>query len=232
MKLNNKFLLIWLILMILFWGILCYSVSAVQRIITYNEINTVMPEIYEYEEFEDPEAPYNNKIDMLVSNNSVAIWGESFSVIDLISEFEDENAYVGIDVSKWQGEIDWEQVKNSGVKYVMIRCGFRGYGSTGTLVKDPNFDTYIQGALENNLYVGVYFFSAAITEEEAIQEAQFVLDCVRDYDIKYPIAYDFEYFGEIFDNSTGNAYRTNGLTSEQINQNAKAFLGYIKNNSD
>ena len=123
-------------------------------------------------------------------------------------------------------------MKASGVKYVMIRCGYRGYGSNGTIVKDPYFDTYVKGALENDLYVGVYFFSAATTEAEAIEEAAYVLKWCKDYKITYPIAYDFEYFGNLFDAESGNPYRTNGLTNSQLNKNAKAFLGYIKTHSE
>lgn len=151
---------------------------------------------------------------------------------NIIDNYEDDNAYVGIDVSKWQGDIDWKRVADSGVKYVMIRCGYRGYSSTGTIVEDPKFHEYINGAIDNGLFVGVYFFSAAINEAEAIEEAQFVLDVCKEYNITYPIAYDFEYFGELFDVNTGNSYRTNGLTQEQINKNAKAFINYIKNNSE
>lgn len=151
---------------------------------------------------------------------------------DVIKNYENENAYVGIDVSKWQGNIDWKKVSDSGVKYAMIRCGYRGYSNAGTIAEDPKFHEYINGALENGLFVGVYFFSTAINENEAIEEAQFVLDICKEYDITYPIAYDFEYFGELFDSKTGNPYRTNGLTNKQINENAKAFINYIKKNSE
>ena len=231
MKLNKKFIIVFLnLIFILLFIFGTQNVLASGEVIEYNGITTTMPEVSEYYESEDPEKPIVTN--MKTRSAVVATtWGMPISVTELIDKFEDENTYVGIDVSKWQGNIDWKQVKESGVKYVMIRCGFRGYGSSGTLVEDPYFHTYMKGALENDLYVGVYFFSAATTEEEAIQEAEFVLECCKDYNIAYPIVYDFEYFGELFDAETGNPYRTNGLTNEQINKNAQAFLGYIRKNS-
>lgn len=153
-----------------------------------------------------------------------------YNIKELMEKYNDKDIAFGIDVSKWQGNIDWKKVADSNVKYVMIRCGYRGY-SEGTVLEDPKFQEYIKGALENKLKVGVYFFSSAINEEEAIEEAKFVLECVKDYKITYPIAYDFEYFGELFGDEE-KPYRTNGLTKEQINKNAKAFIDYIKNNSE
>ena len=209
------------------------EVYATGKEITYNEIKTTMPEIVENDDSEDPEKPKNSKLksNLAFIQTVGTTYGMQIPVSDLIDTYESDESYIGIDVSKWQGDIDWKAVKDSGVKYVMIRCGFRGYGSNGTIVQDQYFNDNMKGALENGLYVGVYFFSTAITEEEAIQEAEFVLECCKEYDIKYPIVYDFEYFGELFDEETGNPYRTNGLTSEQINKNAEAFLGYIRANS-
>lgn len=102
---------------------------------------------------------------------------------------------MGIDVSIYQGEIDWEQVKEAGVEFVMIRLGYRGYG-TGKIVEDANFRTNLEGAAEAGLDVGVYFFSQAISEEEAIEEADFVLDTLAGYPLTMPIAYDWEYIDE------------------------------------
>ena len=89
---------------------------------------------------------------------------------------------MGIDVSKWNGNIDWNAVKNSGVSYVIIRCGYRG-SSQGALIEDPKFRANIQGATAAGLKVGVYFFTQAVDEVEAIEEASMVLDMVRNYRI-------------------------------------------------
>ncbi len=98
---------------------------------------------------------------------------------------------LGIDVSKWNGRIDWNAVKNSGVSYVIIRCGYRG-SSQGMLVEDPRFAANIKGATNAGLKVGVYFFSQAVDEVEAVYEASFVLDKVKNYRISYPIFLDVE----------------------------------------
>ncbi len=98
---------------------------------------------------------------------------------------------LGIDVSKWNGNIDWTAVKNSGVSYVIIRCGYRG-SSAGALIKDSKFETNIKEAINAGLKVGVYFFSQAIDKNEAVEEASMVLECVKNYKISYPIFLDVE----------------------------------------
>ena len=231
MKIKNKFFI--LVLMIILGCFMVQDVNATGEIISYDGITTVMPEGVSDSDAEDPEAVQNN-IENYISSIITpvgATYGMQISSEDLIEKYSSDTTVVGIDVSKWQGKIDWEKVKDSGIKYVIIRCGYRGYGSEGTLVKDGNFVQNIEGALENDLEVGVYFFSAAINKEEAIQEAKAVLDACEGYEINLPIIYDFEYFGEKFDPQTGNPYRTNGLSNKQINANAKAFLGYIRENS-
>ncbi len=104
------------------------------------------------------------------------------------------NATIGIDVSKWNGSIDWKAVKNSGVSFVIIRCGYRG-SSQGVLVEDPKYSSNIKGALAAGLKVGVYFFTQAIDEVEAIEEASFVLEQIKDYKISYPVFLDVESSG-------------------------------------
>ncbi len=113
---------------------------------------------------------------------------------------------LGIDVSKWNGDINWTAVKNSGVSYVIIRCGYRGY-STGVLVEDPTFKTNIEGAIAAGIKVGVYFFSQAITEVEAVQEASMVIDMIDSYRISYPVFIDIEASGGRAD-SLSNTTRT------------------------
>ncbi len=98
---------------------------------------------------------------------------------------------MGIDVSKWNGNIDWKAVKNSGVSYVIIRCGYRG-SSKGALIEDPKFKTNIEGAIAAGLKVGVYFFTQAVDEVEAVEEASMVLSLVSKYKISYPIFLDVE----------------------------------------
>lgn len=104
-------------------------------------------------------------------------------------------ARLGIDVSAHQGEIDWTQVAEAGMEFAMIRVGYRGYG-TGKIVEDPYFRTNLEGATEAGLDVGVYFFSQAISVEEALEEAAFVLEVLGDTELAMPVVYDWEYIDE------------------------------------
>ncbi len=98
---------------------------------------------------------------------------------------------LGIDVSRWNGTIDWSAVKNSGVNYAIIRCGYRG-SSSGALIEDSMFRTNIQGAVNAGIKVGVYFYTQATTEAEAIEEASFVVSMIKNYGLSYPVYLDVE----------------------------------------
>ncbi|MDE7224377.1 MAG: hypothetical protein K2O34_11450, partial [Acetatifactor sp.] len=95
------------------------------------------------------------------------------------------NATVGIDVSKWNREIDWDKVKAAGVDFVIIRAGYRG-STTGSLVVDPYFEANIKGASMAGVKVGVYFFTQAVNEVEAVEEASMVLELTPEYSLDYP----------------------------------------------
>lgn len=108
-------------------------------------------------------------------------------------KYEDDKyiSSLGIDVSYYQGGIDWSKVKQEGMEFVIIRLGYRGYGN-GKLVVDNNFHKYIKEAVNAGLEVGVYFFSQAVNEQEAIEEAEFVINNIKDYEITYPVCFDTE----------------------------------------
>ena len=125
---------------------------------------------------------------------------------------------MGIDVSKWNGSIDWNAVKNSGVNYVIIRVGYRG-SSQGALIDDPKFKTNIKGATAAGIKVGVYFFTQAVDEVEAVQEASMVLDRISGYKISYPVFLDVE-------GSGGRGDRIDSATRTAV---CKAFCNTIKN---
>ena len=140
--------------------------------------------------------------------------------------YEDEEngvtSRIGIDVSEFQGEdIDWKQVRESGIEFVIIRLGYRAYGETGELVLDDMFDRNMQGALDAGLDVGVYFFSQAITPGEAVEEAEFVLEHVRGYETDGPIVYDTE---EI----KGDTARTDNNTRQEFTNYCKVFCDTIE----
>lgn len=125
---------------------------------------------------------------------------------------------MGIDVSKWNGSIDWNAVRNSGVSYVIIRCGYRG-SSTGALIEDPKFVSNIKGAKAAGLKVGVYFFSQAVNEVEAVEEASMVLNLVKGYGLNYPVFLDVEASG-------GRGDSINAATRTAV---CKAFCATIQN---
>ncbi len=103
---------------------------------------------------------------------------------------------LGIDVSEFQEDIDWEQVRDAGIEFVMIRVGFRGYGEEGGLNADANAQTYYQGAKQAGLKIGAYFFSQAINPAEAAMEAMFALEQVKDWELDMPLVYDWEYISD------------------------------------
>jgi GH25 family lysozyme M1 (1,4-beta-N-acetylmuramidase) len=111
---------------------------------------------------------------------------------------------LGIDVSEFQGDIDWEAVKNAGVRFVFIRVGWRGL-SEGTLNPDKRAQTYYEGAKAAGLLVGGYFFSQSISVEEAIQEAEYALELMEGWELELPLVYDWEYTGP--ENRTANVDR-------------------------
>ena len=116
------------------------------------------------------------------------------------SKFDGYRIKEVIDVSKYQRDIDWNKVKQSGIDYAIIRGGFRGYGENGSLNTDEYFEKNMKGALSAGIEVGVYIFSQAISAKEAVEEAKYVLNLVKGYDVSLPIVMDFEYSSS----STGN----------------------------
>lgn len=116
---------------------------------------------------------------------------------------------IAIDVSEFQTDINWAAVREAGVRVVMIRVGYRGYGS-GKLVEDAKFREYVENALSENLRVGVYFYTQGINMEEGVEEAHFVLDIIKDYNITCPVAIDTEalYVDDARTNDLDNTART------------------------
>lgn len=147
---------------------------------------------------------------------------ECFGTVDGFKTYQSDTitGAIGIDVSSHQGYIDWPAVAASGVDYAIIRAGFRGYSDGGTN-EDECFRDNIQGALDSGLDVGVYFFSQALDQEEAVAEAQEVLDMVSGYDLRYPIYFDWE---PIEDPDA----RTATISATELTQCAQAFCSTIE----
>lgn len=125
----------------------------------------------------------------------------------------------GVDVSKWQGKIDWTKVKNSGIDFAIIRIGYRG--EDGVIYRDANADYNIQQASAAGLPIGVYFFSTSISESEALEEALWTTEAIAGYKISYPVVYDCEGYN----NPNSRMYK---LTATERTDNAISFLKSVK----
>ena len=141
---------------------------------------------------------------------------------DQIEPKDEDNRLIvkGIDVAKWQGIIDWDKVKASGITFAMIRVGYRTLDK-GVIVEDPYAKYNLQEAEKNDIKIGAYFFSTAIDEKEAIEEAKWVADFIAPYSITYPVAYNCEGF-----NNPDN--RQYGMSKELRTDMAISFLNEMK----
>ena len=147
------------------------------------------------------------------------------AISDVQYYFNDNGALssmVGIDVSHHNGKIDWAAVRDAGVDFAIIRVGFRGYGDEGALKLDSRFSENVEGALNNGIQVGVYFYSQAITVYEAVEEASVAVNYSRKYHITFPIYFDTE-----FSNSEHSG-RADSLTASQRTNIAVAFCEAVK----
>lgn len=191
-----------------------YSVTNLNLLTEFSTPTYTVPKVQEPEQIEV--APINDKED--VQKRTRDVDNTSPSSVSDAKQYETSGTSIGIDVSKWQNNIDWKKVKQSGVEFAMIRVGYRG-SQTGKIVMDPYFTKNIKGALNNNIHVGIYFFSMAKTEAEAIEEADWTINAIKNYHITYPVAFDLESFG---------IDRLAGVSNSQLNKNAVAFLNRIQ----
>ena len=129
----------------------------------------------------------------------------------------------GVDVSEHQGEIDWAALRASGMEFAVVRAGYRGYGQAGRIVEDAFFARNMAGAAAQELALGVYFFSQAVSPEEAEEEAEFLLELLEPYPpetLTLPVFYDWEDVGS-------EEARTAGLDGETVTECALAFCGKL-----
>ncbi len=143
------------------------------------------------------------------------------SVMTFAAEEDRDVVAYGIDVSQWNGDIDWQKVKAAGVDFVIIRVAYRGYG-TGRIVMDSKAIDNLEGAQSAGLGIGAYFFSTSLNEEEAVEEAEYLINVIKNYNVTYPVVFDFEGYDD-------PDYRTYGLSKTQRSNNAIAFLTTIEN---
>ncbi len=137
---------------------------------------------------------------------------------DVLNDYKTDDTEIGIDVSKWQGEIDFTKVKEAGANFVMIRVGSQ-QGVGGEYILDPYFEENIKKALDNDLKVGIYFYSYADSTKEAEKQADWVLKQIDNYDITLPIAFDWECY---------SFFNQMELSLFGLNQVAESFLEKVE----
>ena len=147
---------------------------------------------------------------------------EESSILNASTVGENTNVTYGIDVSKYQGTIDWATVAANGIEFAIIRVGYRGT-TAGGFGEDPMAGYNLQEAEKNGVKIGVYFYSTAISKEEAIEEADWVCNIVSDYSVTYPIAIDCEGYGK-------EGHRQYPLTKAERTDVAMAFMDRIYEN--
>lgn len=155
--------------------------------------------------------PSDNK-----SNSSL----EFVSYSDIYKKYKNNNSLIGIDISKWQEEVDFKSLKDNNVEFVIIKLG--GQPDKGEdIVIDPYFKMNIESAIENDIKVGVYFYSYAGSVKEAREQALFVLDNIKGYKIDLPISFDWENW---------KSFNSFNISLNTLNNIAKSFMNEIKNN--
>ena len=199
------------------------------------EENVVSTALYEKSDIEDESEEDSSEAasDISIDNNSNDIDPEGFTgttsgseidITEIVSASnvgENTNVTYGIDVSRFQGTISWEQVAGSGIDFAMIRVGYRN-PKTGEIIEDTNSKYNMQEAEKNGIKIGVYFFSTAVNSEEAIEEADWVTNFIAKYPITYPVGFNCEGF----ENDTS---RQVNLSKDERSNIAMAFLNEIYN---
>lgn len=143
---------------------------------------------------------------------------KTIDIADIFENYKTENTKIGIDVSKWQEEIDWQEVKNAGIEFAMIRIGYQTEYD-GDYVLDPCFVANIEGAKAAQIPVGIYFYSYAKNAQQAIDQAEWVKENLKNYEIDLPIAFDWE---------SWNSFNQAGMSFYTINKVANTFLDTLE----
>ncbi len=145
---------------------------------------------------------------------------EFISYQDIYKKYKNNNTLIGIDISKWQEEVDFKKLKDNNVEFVILKLGGQSDKNKKTEL-DPYFKKNIENAKKNNLKVGVYFYSHAKNTKEAKEQAKFVLDNIKDYNLDLPITFDWENWQNF------NSYN---ISLNTLNNIARTFLNEINNN--
>lgn len=172
------------------------------------------------DEFANPEDPLYAKYAQLTELGLDGAGSKTWKNFTTRSLKSNETLRYGIDVSAWQSDINWTKVKNDGVEFAFLRCAYRTAG-TGKIYEDGRFRSYISGAKAAGIKVGVYIFSQAITVAEAKQEADYILQMVKNYDIDLPLVFDLEHY-------SGGRFTNAGLSKRTVTDMCLAFCERVE----
>lgn len=157
------------------------------------------------------------------TNNTTTTNKNNKQFSDIVEKYcQSDNKYTsaGIDVSSWQGDIDWKKVKEAGCDFAFIRVGYQN-GRNGEISEDKYFKANIENAISNNIKVGIYFYSCAQTIEETQEQAKWTIEKIKSYNISLPVAFDWEEW---------NSFADYKLSFYGISKLADAFINVCKDN--
>lgn len=198
-----------------------YDSVPVREIIGDYNLNQVGSYTLTYKVTDNSGNANSKEFTLHVKEKSNTIYNNTYTNFsDVVNTHKTDKTKIGIDVSKWQGEIDFEAIKNAGVEFIIIRVG-TGFGFHESSIEDPYFRKNIEGAKKVGIPVGVYYYSYATTKKEASEQAAWVIDKLKNYKIDLPIAFDWEswtYFNEL------------NISIHEINEIADVFLDEIEEN--
>ena len=143
---------------------------------------------------------------------------EKLDISEVVTNYKNEKTKIGVDVSKWQGDVNWQEVKNSGIEFAMMRMGYQTEFD-GECVLDPYFDANIKGAKAAGLPVGVYFHSYSKNVNQAVEQAKWVEEKLKGYEIDLYVAFDWE---------SWSSFNTLGMSLYTINKSANSFLNILE----
>ena len=151
---------------------------------------------------------------------------KKFIIRDGLTRYDDQKARLGVDVSEYQGNIDWAAVKAAGVDFAILRVGYRGM-TQGLLNEDSCFEQNFAGATDAGIDVGVYFYSQAVTEAEARAEADFVLKILNQRNLTYPVVFDWE-SPTPTERLSAEDLRAYGMSGAEVTKIGTAFCEQVK----
>lgn len=152
-------------------------------------------------------------IKLIINNeDSKSSTSTQINIKDIIAKHKTQNTEIGIDVSSWQGDVNWNKAKEDGVEFAMIRIGY-GHNSKGEIVVDNYYEKNIKNAKDAGLKVGIYFYSYATNKEDAIKEANWIIKKLNNIKLELPIVFDWESWNS-FDNYDLNIYDINNIAEE------------------